>query len=79
VATADANPQDVPAQLAAADLELASGEAERAFGRLIELVRRTSGEDRDAARTHLLGLFAMASPDDPVVVKARRDLTSALF
>ena len=60
-------------------MEFASGEAERAFKRLVDLVRRTSGEDRDAARAHLLDLFAIAAPDDPVVVKARRDLTSALF
>ena len=42
-------------------------------------MRRTSGDDRDAARTHLLNLFAIAAPEDPAVVKARRDLTSALF
>jgi putative thioredoxin len=77
--TADAAPDDVAAQLAAADFEFASGEAERAFDRLIGLVRRSAGEDRDAAREHLLNLFAIASPDDPVVARARRNLTSALF
>jgi putative thioredoxin len=72
-------PDDVAAQIVAADFEFASGAAPRAFSRLIDLVRRTSGEDRDAAREHLLELFSIAAPDDPSVVKARRDLTSALF
>ncbi|MCW2506223.1 MAG: co-chaperone YbbN [Actinomycetia bacterium] len=79
MAAAQQSPDDVPAQLLAADLEFASGQAPEAFARLIDLVRRSSGEDRDAAREHLLGLFSIAAPDDPVVVKARRDLTTALF
>jgi putative thioredoxin len=76
---ADANPDDVAAQTVAADVEFASGEAGRAFDRLIATVRRTAGDDRDAARTHLLGLFAIAAPDDPLVLAARRSLTNALF
>jgi len=79
LAAAEAAPDDVAAQIVAADIEFASGEADHAFERLINLVRRTSGDDRDAARTHLLGLFAIASPDDPLVVQARRALTTALF
>jgi putative thioredoxin len=79
LAAADAAPDDVQTQTQAADVEFASGEAERAFARLVGLVRRTAGEDRDAARTHLIDLFAIAAPDDPVVVKARRDLTNALY
>jgi putative thioredoxin len=79
MAAAQQSPDDVPAQLLAADLEFASGQAPEAFARLIGLVRRSSGEDRDAAREHLLGLFSIAAPDDPAVVKARRDLTTALF
>jgi len=42
-------------------------------------VRQTSGEDRDAARTHLLGLFEVAGPDDPRVSRARTRLANALF
>jgi putative thioredoxin len=79
LAAADAAPDDVAAQSVAADVEFASGEADRAFDRLVNLVRRTAGEDRDAARTHLLGLFAIAAPDDPLVIAARRALTNALF
>jgi putative thioredoxin len=79
VAAADAAPDDVAAQTLAADMELLDGRADEGFARLVDTVRRTSGEDRDAARQHLLGLFEIAAPDDPAVGKARRDLAAALF
>jgi putative thioredoxin len=72
-------PDDVEAQTLAADLDLLGGHVEDAFGRLVELVRRTTGEERDAARTHLLGLFAAVGNDDPRVLKGRQLLASALF
>jgi putative thioredoxin len=76
---AEADPNDLEAQAKAADVEFVSGLAEQAFARLIALVRRTSGDERNRVRTHLLDLFAIAAPEDPVVLKARRDLSSALF
>lgn len=72
-------PQDVQAQIDAADLDIAGGHVEDGFGRLVELVRRTSAEDRDAARTHLLGLFEVVGLQDPRVTQARRALMSALY
>ena len=72
-------PDDVDAQTLVADLDMAGGHVEDAFGRLIELVRRTAGDDRDKARTHLLGLFAAVGNEDPRVLKARQNLASALF
>ena len=72
-------PDDVEAQTMVADLDLLGGHVEDAFVRLIELVRRTTGADRDAARTHLIGLFGAVGNDDPRVIRARRDLASALF
>ncbi len=78
-AAADKAPDDVGAQTLAADVEVIGGQAERAYARLVDLVRRTSGEDRDAARQHLISLFAFAAPDDPAVAAARRALASALF
>ncbi|MGH3332973.1 MAG: co-chaperone YbbN [Nocardioidaceae bacterium] len=72
-------PDDVDAQTLVADLDLAGGHVDDAFGRLIDLVRRTSGDDRDKARTHLLGLFAAVGNDDPRVLKGRQGLASALF
>jgi len=78
-AAASANPADVAAQTAAADLDLMRGDVDGAFARLVETVRRTAGEDREQARRHLLSLFEVLPPDDPRVASARRALTSALF
>jgi putative thioredoxin len=72
-------PDDVEAQTLVADLDLLGGHVEDAFDRLIDLVRRTSGEERQRARTHLLGLFAAVGNDDSRVLKARQALASALF
>lgn len=76
---AAADPADVPAQLAAADLDLAGGHVEDAFGRLVDAVRRTAGEDRDAARVRLLELFEVIGSDDPRVTAARAALARVLF
>jgi putative thioredoxin len=72
-------PDDVDAQTLVADLDLLGGHVEDAFSRLVDLVRRTSGDERDQARTHLLGLFAAVGNEDPRVLKGRQQLASALF
>ncbi len=72
-------PDDVEAQTLVADLDMAGGHVEDAFARLVDLVRRTTGDERDLARTHLLGLFAAVGNDDPRVLKGRQALASALF
>jgi putative thioredoxin len=72
-------PDDVDAQTMVADLDMLGGHVDDAFGRLVELVRRTAGDDRDRVREHLLGLFAAVGNDDPRVLAARRNLASALF
>jgi putative thioredoxin len=79
IAKADAVPEDIDAQLAAADAEVAEQRVEQAFGRLIDAVRRTAGDDRDRVRQHLVELFGLFEADDPRVAKARRNLASALF
>lgn len=78
-AAAAANPDDVDAQTLVADLDMLGGHVEDAFNRLVDLVRRTSGDDRDKAREHLLGLFGAVGNDDPRVLKGRQNLASALF
>lgn len=78
-AAAAADPDDIDAQLLAADLDIVGGHVEDAFARLIETVRRTREEDRDRTRTHLLELFEIVGPDDPRVGAARRNLAMALF
>jgi putative thioredoxin len=72
-------PGDVQAQIAAADLDLVGGHVEDAFGRLVDTVARTAGDDRDAARVRLLELFEVVGADDPRVTAARRALARALF
>jgi putative thioredoxin len=78
-AAADSAPDDVGAQTLVADLDLVVGQVDDAFTRLVELVRRTAGDDRNAAREHLLGLFAAVGNEDPRVLKGRQALASALF
>jgi putative thioredoxin len=78
-AAAAAAPDDVPAQTLAADLDVAAGAVDAAVDRLVDLVRRTSGAERDLARTHLLGLFALLGEDDPRVPRGRTALANALF
>jgi putative thioredoxin len=72
-------PDDVAAQTLVADLDLLGGHVDDAFNRLVELVRRSAGEDRDRARLHLLELFAVVGNEDPRVLKGRQALASALF
>ena len=73
------HPDDVAAQARVADIEVAAGKVEDAFDRLLGLVRRTSGEQRDQARARLVGLFDIFPPRDPRVSKARAGLSSLLF
>ena len=78
-ATAAAEPDNIEAQLQAADLDLVGGHVEDAFLRLIDLVRRSAGDDRDTVRQHLLGQFEVVGATDPRVTKARQSLMSALY
>ena len=79
LAAAAAAPDDVAAQTAAADVEILSERIEPAIERLVGVVRRTSGDERDAVRLHLLGLLDALDPQDPRVVAGRRSLANALF
>ncbi|HZG95817.1 MAG TPA: tetratricopeptide repeat protein [Mycobacteriales bacterium] len=76
---AAAPPESVEVQTALADIELLDGRVDEAFARLIELVRRTAGDERDAVRAHLVSLFDVLPPEDPRLADARRKLANALF
>lgn len=76
---AAAHPEDVDAQLRVADVEMASGDAEQAFDRILAVIKRTSGAERNTARLHLLDLFEVLTPDDDRIRKARSQLTLLLF
>jgi putative thioredoxin len=79
LARAAAAPDDVEAQTAAADVEVLTERIDEAIDRLVAFVRRSSGDDRDTARVHLLSLFDALDPDDPRIVTGRRALSNALF
>jgi putative thioredoxin len=72
-------PDDVGAQLKVADIDVANGRIDESFDRLLGLVRRTSGEDRNRARVHLVSLFDVFPPKDSRVARARARLSSLLF
>jgi putative thioredoxin len=76
---AAAHPEDVAAQLRVADFEMASGDAEKAFDRVLAVIKRTAGAERNTARLHLLDLFEVLSPEDERLKKARSQLTLLLF
>jgi putative thioredoxin len=78
-AAAAERPDDVDAQIMVADLDLLGGHVEDAFRRLIDVIRRTSGDERNAAREHLIALFAAVGNDDARVLAGRTALASALF
>ena len=76
---AQEKPDDVEAQLQAADLELASGQIQESFDRLLGFFQRAAGEDKNKVRLHLLNLFEVLPPRDSRVTKARAKLSSMLF
>ncbi|GEL95576.1 tetratricopeptide repeat protein [Cellulomonas composti] len=76
---AAADPRDVDAQLAVADVDLLGGMVEDAFARLVDLLRVTAGDAKERVRIRLVDLFEVVGPEDPRVVSARRAMASALY
>jgi len=79
IAQADIEQSNIKLQQQAADCEMALGNFEAAFNRLISSIKLTSGDDRKEFREHLVGLFALVDGADPILVRARQQLASALF
>ena len=79
IARADLSPADIALAQQAADCEIAQGNFEASFARLIAAVKQTSGDERKELREHLVGLFALVDPADPILIRARQQLASALF
>ncbi len=76
---AAASADDVDAQLAVADLDVLGGAVEDAFARLLDVVKATSGEERDRVRERLVELFDVVGGEDERVIAARRALAAALY
>jgi len=75
----NAKDDDLTSQLMCADIEIASGNYEAAFDRLLRAVKAFSADDRDKVKAHLISLFNLVDPTDPRLIKARSQLASALF
>lgn len=78
-AAAAAAPLDVQAQFDVADLDLAGGHVDDAFGRLLDLFPQLPVDERTPVRERLVELFGLIGAADPRVVVARNRLTSLLF
>jgi len=76
---ADQNPTDFDAISLASDIEVASGRFAEGFSRMISFIKANPEDIRKVAKYHLFNLFSVVAVDDPSLIKARRDLASALF
>ncbi|MGO3885958.1 MAG: tetratricopeptide repeat protein [Mycetocola sp.] len=76
---AAANPADVSAQLAVADLDVSGGHIEDAFDRLLTLFADADADARTPLRERLLDYFQVVGVSDPRVAAARSRLTNLLF
>jgi putative thioredoxin len=75
----NAKSDDLTSQLMCADIEIATGNNEAAFTRLLNVIRSFSGDEKDKAKLHLIQLFNLVNPSDPSLLKARNELASLLF
>jgi putative thioredoxin len=73
------HPNNVQIQMECADIEVAQGELEQGFKRLLALVSVLSGDEQKRVKERLLELFALVDSADPRVIKARAALANALF
>ncbi|HJB64443.1 MAG TPA: tetratricopeptide repeat protein [Candidatus Microbacterium pullistercoris] len=72
-------PEDLDAQLAVADMDVAGGHVEDAFDRLLDVFAATVGDDRARVKDRLLEIFELVGQADPRVTSARTRLTNLLF
>ena len=79
LAKAEAAPEDVEAQCAAADVLMAAGQPEEAIALLLNAVRTFTGAERDRARLLLIDYFDVLGNEHPAVPKARQRLAALLF
>lgn len=78
-AAAAAAPQDVDVQFQVADLDVAGGHIDDAFGRLLDLFAASDADQRARVRERLVELFDLVGSADPRVASARTRLASLLF
>ena len=76
---AAAQPQDIDAQLAVADLDLSGGHVEDAFDRVLTLYPTLDPAGKNLARERLLEFFEVVGVTDPRVSQARARLSALLY
>ena len=75
----EADPADVDAAIKLSDVLASRADMEPAFEILIDVVRVSSGDQRELARAHLVKLLDTLEADDPRAMRARRSLSLVLF
>lgn len=75
----NAKSDDLTSQLMCADIEIATGNNEAAFTRLLNVIRTFSNDEKEKAKQHLIQLFNLVNPTDPSLLKARNELASLIF
>ena len=78
-AAVTADPANHQARFEYAQALHAAGEIEAAIDQLLELFRRDREWNDGAAKTQLITIFDALKPNDPLVAKGRRRLTSMIF
>ncbi len=78
-AEVEADPSNHQARFDLAVALNASGKVEEAVDELLELFRRDREWNEGAARTQLFTIFDALKPQDPIVLKGRRKLSSMIF
>ena len=78
-AAVEADPADHQARFDLALALHAAGKVEEAVDQLLDLFRRDREWNDGAARTQLFTIFEALKPQDPIVLKGRRRLSSMIF
>ncbi|MCJ8140609.1 thioredoxin [Falsirhodobacter halotolerans] len=78
-ATVEADPDNHQARFDLAQALHASGKVEEAVDQLLDLFRRDRDWNDGAARAQLFIIFDALKPQDPIVLKGRRKLSSMIF
>ena len=73
------NPDDHNARLDLAQAMYGAGKVEDAVAELLELFRRDPDWNNGAAKAQLFTIFEALKPNDPIVLNARRKLSSLIF
>lgn len=78
-AAVEADPANSQARFDLAQALYAQGDVEGAVDQLLDLFRRDREWNEGAAKTQLFTIFEALKPQDPIVLKGRRKLSSMIF